>query len=204
MVMRRLILWILFTVSCSALYAQQFPSQLWHDGKIVTINGDTLKGLVKYNLDLNVVQLERKKKIITISAQKLYYFEIFDATVDNFRYFYALPFANDQNYETPMIFEVLHEGKMSLLTREKIVTETVTQYSYYSPNQVLAETLDYDYYFLKEQGKLRRYNQRKHELEKMFMRDKSDQVRKFIKKNRLKYDRKADLVRIVYYYNTLI
>lgn len=202
--MKRTLIWLLLIGSCIQLNAQQFPSNIWHEGKVITIESDTLKGLVKYNLDLNVVQVERKQKIITISAQKLYYFEIFDQTVDNFRYFYALPFANDSNYETPMIFEVLHEGKMSLLTRERIVTETVSQYSYYSPNYVSREMLAYDFYFLREKGQLKKYNQKKNELESSFMRDRSDQVKNFIKKNKLKYDKKADLVRIVYFYNTLI
>jgi len=202
--MNKTLIWIFLSILSVPIYAQQFPSEIWHKGKVVSIESDTLKGNVKYNLQLDIVQVERNDKIITISAQKIYYFEIFDETVDNFRYFYSLPFGNDRNYETPTIFEVLHEGKMSLLTRERVITETVSQYSYYSPNYVSREKLAYDFFFLREKGKLKKYTQKKNELETEFMRDKADQIKKFIKKNKLKYDKKADLVRIVYFYNTLI
>jgi hypothetical protein len=185
--------------------AQQFPSTIWHSGKMVTIEGDTLKGLIKYNLDLDLIQIQvRNGRLKTYSAKKLYYFEIFDETVDNFRYFYSLPFAQDSNYEVPMLFEVIHEGKMSLLSREKIVTETFSQYSYYSPSYVTRQTLGYDFYFLKEGSVLKQYFAKKNELESVFMKDRANEVSEFIKANRLEVDEKADLLRIVYFYNSLI
>ena len=198
---------LFFGIWCvvNSVNAQQFPSAVWHAGKLVTVEDDTIEGDIKYNLDLDLIQINTKSnKIYTLSAKKLHYFEIFDETVDNFRYFYSLPFAKDSNYEVPMLFEVIHEGKMSLLSREKVVTETVTQYSYYSPYNVTRQTLGYDFYFLRQGSVLKQYFGKKNELETVFMRDRAKEVGAFIKKNRLSVDRKGDLLRIVYFYNSMI
>jgi hypothetical protein len=189
-------------------YAQDFPSEYWHVGKVVLMSEDTLYGKIKYDLDNDIIQLEHANVVKTYSAKKIFYFEIFDETVDNYRHFYALPFQVQPNYEVPIIFEVLYEGKLSLLCREEIVTENVQSYNYnpYYYNPIYGNTrmrLTYNYFFLNQKGQISRYSLKKNDLFDFF-KDREQAINKYMKKNNLKHDRMRDLVRITAYYNALV
>jgi hypothetical protein len=97
----------------------------------VSIDGDTIRGQLKYDLQNNAVQVNTRNVMQTYSARKIHYFEIFDETIDSYRHFYALPYSVQANYEVPLIFEVLYEGQLSLLCREEVVTEAAPQYNAY-------------------------------------------------------------------------
>jgi hypothetical protein len=185
--------------------AQSFPSELWHEGKVVLIDKETYKGMVKYDLETDIVQVNNNKTILTFSSKKILYFEIFDQSVDSYRQFYALPYTVSHGYETPILFEVLHEGRpLSLLAREVITTETIPQYSYYygRSNYYSRNKLIYEFYFFNEKSGIRRYSMKKKDLLKM-MQKKSSEVKKFISENNLRVDRRRDLERITAYYNSL-
>ena len=198
-----LIIFLLFYSGIAA--GQNFPSDLWHDGKLVLLEGDTLLGRIKYDLENDLVQINIRNTIQTYSSRKILYFEIFDETVDNYRYFYALPYEVQTNYEIPIIFEVLYEGQLTLLCREIIVTESVPQYSYYYRPQFYSTRarLDYEYYFLDKKGGIEKYTMKKKDLLDV-MRKRSNQVKQYMKKNNLKHDKRSDLFRVVAYYNALL
>ena len=85
-------LFMLIALSTVAI-AQQFPSDLWHEGKIVLLEGDTLKGSIKYDLQQDLLQYSiADQRTTAYSARKVLFFEIYDATVRKYRQFYALPF----------------------------------------------------------------------------------------------------------------
>jgi hypothetical protein len=67
---------------------------LWHDGKIVLASGDTLTGLVKYDLQQDLIQYnaQRGNIVEVYTARKVLFFEIFDTTVDQYRNFFSLPY----------------------------------------------------------------------------------------------------------------
>ena len=60
--------------------AQRFPSELWHAGKVVLLEGDTIKGQIRYSQETDVVELMLKESntAIALTGRKLLYFEIFD------------------------------------------------------------------------------------------------------------------------------
>jgi hypothetical protein len=186
-------------------WGQTYPSQIWHEGKLVLMEGDTIRGQIKYDLENDLVQLNINNTIQTYSARKILFFEIFDQTIDNYRYFYALPYNVQPDYKVPLIFEVLYEGELSLLVREEIVMETAPQYStFYQPTFYSSRTrLDFQFYFLDKTGNIDRYTMKKGDL-LSHMKKKSSQVKQYMKKNNLKHDRKNDLFRIIAYYNALL
>src|SRR5690606_38117799 len=61
----------------SLAQAQDFPSQIWHQGKVFLTTGEIAEGKVKYDLEANVVQVHREG-IETFSATTVDHFEIFD------------------------------------------------------------------------------------------------------------------------------
>jgi len=209
--MRRGLLILLIIHLSFTGFAQDFPSELWHTGKLVLLSEDTIIGKIKYDLQNDAVQINVRNVVKTYSARKILYFEIFDETIDSYRHFYALPYSVQKNYEIPLLFEVLYEGHLSLLCREEIVTEAVPQYNSYpystygsSPysNQKRAR-LNYKYYFLDERTGIQDYNMKKSEL-MAFFKKQQQQVKQYIKKNNLKHDRMRDLVRVTAYYNALL
>ena len=135
---------LVITLSASA---QQFPSDLWHDGKIVLLEGDTLKGSIKYDLQQDLQQYSvAEQRTTAYRARKVLFFEIFDATVRKYRSFYALPFTTTAGYRAPTFFELLAEGKMTLLSRESVEYRTYSSPYYMGSYSRLV--LVYKYYFL--------------------------------------------------------
>jgi len=184
--------------------AQTFPSEIWHEGKLVLNSNDTIKGLIKYDLDNDLIQIGVENVIQTYSSRKIITFQIFDRSIDNYRRFYALPYSVKLNYKVPILFEVLYEGTLSLLARETIVMETVPQYTgTYRSSPYSRQRLAYTYYFLEKGSEIFKYLPKKRELY-YIMRKKSSEIEKFMKKNRLRAEDKNDLIKITSYYNTLI
>lgn len=181
--------------------AQQWPSDLWHEGKIVLVEGDTLKGFIKYDLQQDLIQYNlNDKRTEAFSARKVLFFEIFDTSVRRYRQFFALPFTTATSYRAPVFFELLEEGKLTLLSRESI--EYRTYNSPYYISSYSRQVLVYKYFFLEENGNIFEFSGNKGDLLSL-MGKKSDDVEKYIRTNRLKYDDKYDFARIVAYYNSI-
>lgn len=181
--------------------AQQFPSDLWHEGRIVLLAGDTLRGSVKYDLQQDLVQYGvANERTTAFSARKVLFFEIYDASVRRYRQFFALPFTTTSGYKAPVFFELLEEGKMTLLSRESVEYRTYNSPYYMGSYSRLV--LVYKYFFLDESGNISEFTGNKNDLLNL-MNKKSDEVEKYIKANKLRYEDKYDFARIVAYYNSL-
>lgn len=188
--------------SLNIAVAQEWAFEQWHDGKIVLITGDTLKGNVKYDLQQDLVQYERSKTSPEVfTPRKVLYFEIYDRTVSRYRIFFALPYNATISYKTSIFFELLEEGKLTLLAREAVEYRTFSSPYYFG--SYTREVLVYKYFFLEEDGSIVEFIGNKNDLLSL-MGNKSEDVDKYIRTNRLKFDEKYDLVKIVAYYNSLI
>jgi hypothetical protein len=196
---------VIFFLAASCFFSiegfAQWPSELWHSGKIVLNEGDTLHGLVKYDLQQDILQFSvRDQTADAYSARKVLFFEIFDETVNKYRQFFALPYENSSGYRAPIFFELLSEGKLTLLAREFL------EYKMYSyPNysgSISRLVLTYRFFFLHEDGSIEEFTGDKKDLIDL-MGKKGKQVEKYIRTNRLKFPEKLDFARIVDYYNSL-
>ena len=198
------ILILVFTMVSLSGLCQKFPSQYWHSGHAVLTSGDTLNGEVKYDLENDIIRVNTGSKIHTLSARKIFFFEIFDVTVDTYRQFYVLPFNITEDYKSSLIFEVVFEGQMTLLARESIVNKTSQNRSYYwSGGNYTRQVLDYDFYFLDKKGNITFYTKKKRDLISILS-NRRNEIDKYIRKNSLRVDKKRDLARIVSYYNAII
>lgn len=193
---------LLNMVSVVALHAQ-FSNEVWHEGFLVTTEDDTLRGLIKYDMEANIVQLIiNKSKVQTFSSHKIFYFEIFDKVVKAYRQFYSIPYEVNYNYTIPIIFEVLYEAPLSLLSREAVVQENVPNSSIYWSGTVLQDRMMKTFYFLDKKGNIQLFTGKRSELLTIMAR-KSGDVKNFIKKNNLKTDEVRDLIRITAFYNSI-
>ena len=188
----------------------QFPSEIWHKGNIYLNDGSTLSGLIKYDLDNNLVQLQTET-VDTFTASNVSNFEIYDEILGGIRKFYSLPYAINGQYETPTFFEVLTEGNdIALLCREYIATDTrnmnnnwgpVGMNPMWGPQNFSGHRLAFNYYFFKN-GKFELYSLKRKDLYEMLP-GYDEEIDLFMKKNRLEHDKRGDLLRITAYYNGL-
>ena len=184
-----------------ALRAQDYAFELWHEGKIVLETGDTLKGQVKYDMQNDLLQFESNKRFDSFSARKVLFFEIFDNTVKNYRQFFSLPYSSGGSYRAPVFFELLAEGKLTVLSREYLEMRTYNSGFYYS-NTYTRMVLVHRYYLLKENGDIEEFVGKRVDWLHL-MKTRESEITKYAKANRLNFETKEDLARIVAHYNSL-
>lgn len=210
--MKKSIYILLFVFNLAGyVQAQDFPSQIWHNGKVFLASGEVLMGEVKYDLENNIVNV-KNESIETLGAVAISHFEIFDEYYGGIRTFYTLPYASTSDYKVPMFFEVLVEGEeVTLLCREYITVDNRGMNGWgmrgmymgpmWGPPMMGFNRLAFEYYFLSDKD-IYKYSQKKRELFEI-MDDKSSEVRLYMRKNRLSHDKRGDLLRITSYYNQL-
>lgn len=214
----RIVLILIFAVGISSAFSQvyssypnsssgwgqtTFPSELWHEGKIILESGDTLKGNVKYDLQNDILQYEVAGKLESFSSRKVLFFEIFDKTVKRYRQFYSLPYATSGGYKATVFFELLSEGKLTLLCREALeYRSNVNPYYNYGYGSTTRTVLVNKFFLLNERGIIEPFSGKKNDLIDLMGRQ-SETVEKYIKANKLKADQKYELAEIVNYYNSL-
>ncbi|HEX7014027.1 MAG TPA: hypothetical protein VF191_00850 [Cyclobacteriaceae bacterium] len=199
--MARYFLTAVFLCIAGAASAQKWPFELWHDGKIVLVNGDTLSGRVKYDLMQDLVQFDRSDRPAEVfTPRKVLFFEIYDKTVNRYRSFFALPYNATTGYRTSIFFELVEEGDLTLLAREALEYRTYNSPYYFGSfsRQVLVNK----YFFLEEDGAIVEFEGNRSDLLAL-MGNKAESVEKYMKKNRLRFEEKYDLAQIVAYYNSL-
>jgi hypothetical protein len=192
---------LMMVLSAQLSCAQQWPFEMWHDGKIVLETGDTLRGQVKYDIQQDLVQFNDQQGVTeAFTPRKVLYFEIFDQTINRYRNFYALPYAAAGSYRTLIFFSLLVEGKMTLLSREALEYRTFSSPFYYGSYTRLV--LVYKYFLMEENGMIKEFTGKKGDLLSLMGR-KADEVDRYIKSNRLKIEDRFDFARAVAYYNSL-
>ena len=209
--MRYLICSVFFLTFFSAT-AQRFPSEQWHVGKAVLSSGETVSGNIKYNLD---IQVEVEGRIVTYSANQVNYFSIKPQNDRPLRTFYSLPFRNETGYARPQFFELIKEGKVSLLAREYIGSQiqntntglirSVRFDPFFDPvlgNSVTRFYLAYNLFIVNPKGQITELGNSRKEVINAFDGNHSD-LKKYIKQEKLKMERIADISMLVEYYNKI-
>jgi len=191
---------LVFLLASSLSFAQTFPFDEWHDGKVVLESGDTIKGAIKYSLD-DLLQVRHQNKMESFSARKVLLFEFFDQGYKRYRTFYSLPYSTNGSYKSPVFFEVLTEGKITALSREKVEYRTYSyspfMYGSYNTRKILVNI----YFLLKENGNIQDFSGKRSDWLDL-MGNRSNEVHDYAKDNKLDFDRKYDLKRIIDYYNS--
>ncbi len=196
----RFLFLIFLLVLLKAADAQQFPFEFWHDGKAVLESRDTLKGKIKYDPQNDMIQIERDGRFESFTSRKVIFYEIFDQSLNNYRQFYALPYSQTGNYKTPVFFELLAEGKITLMSKEAVEYRSTNAGFFYG--NITRLVLVHKYFLLREDGKIVQVKGNKNEfIDLMGSRDK--EVREYMKANRLGLERKNEITRVINYYNSL-
>ena len=194
------ILALIFFVSHAA-NAQQWPFEYWHEGKLVLESGDTLKGKIKYDIQTDIIQFDQKGVLQSFTGRKIVFYEIFDVTSSRYRQFYSIPYSPSGGYKTPVFFELLAEGKITLLAREALENKVYSS-GYYAYGPISRVVLVNKYFTLNDKGVVEPFSGSKKDVLSLTD-NRSDEVKRYIKANRLSLDNKYDLARAFEYYNSL-
>lgn len=179
--------------------AQQFSFERWHDGRVVLASGDTLKGTVMYNMMQDIVLYKGADgHEVLYTPKNVLSYEIFDDEVHRYRDFYSLPYPNQTGYKVPTFFELVSEGKLTVLCKES-VEETASPYYY--DNTMRRRFLVFHYFFLKDNGNLDEFSGRKEDLLDL-MGNRAEDVNKYMRRENLQLQRRGDFEKIVAYYNS--
>jgi hypothetical protein len=159
-----------------------------------------LRGILKYDLN-DLLQVKHDNRLESFSARKVLFFEIFDKGYNRYRQFYSLPYALEGQYKTPVFFELLNEGKLTVLTREKVEYRSYSSPFYYYSSYTRLVLVN-NYYLLKENGNIESFVGKKNDWYDI-MGNHADQVHDYAKQNRLNFEDKYQLKTIIDYYNSL-
>ena len=200
------------SIVSTGVKAQQFPSKVWHTGEL-TLNDRTLiKGALKYDFERETVQMQVDETTQTYDASQVLSFVFFDDIFKLKREVYSLPYATQSGYQRPKFFEVIVEGKMTFLVREYMVTQAAANnpsmrqigvYGNLPMNTNSQDYLAFSMYFLKEDGMIRESRAKKKDIISQFDGDHT-QLKKYVKKEKLKLDRLEDIAKLVEFYNNEI
>jgi hypothetical protein len=187
--------------------AQKFSRDYWHQGEIDLGSGETIKGQVKYELERDNLVFQSGNILRSYFAQAVDAWQIVDATNNQIRYFYTLPYSADgpNGYKKPTFFELLVEGNhLTLFSREQIVEKIENVYDpyWFSGRSVRVAVQEENYFFMDKEGNIQDAEDTLDGV-LQFMSDQDKALRKFIKTNELKIERRSDMVQIVNYYNSL-
>jgi hypothetical protein len=199
--------------------AQEFPADQWHKGEATLNDGTIVSGTINYDLERNAIIVNVGERMETYSAQLVMKFSFIQEGDERLRRFFTLPYLSSKGNKTvPMFFEVIVEGKMTLMAREyidQITTGTgrsrynnnygkYNNYNDYPYNRpYVRRFLSYKMFFLDHKGKMTAHTGKKKDVYAVLNESKAD-LKKFVKTNRLKIDKLADVAKLVNHYNTLI
>lgn len=203
-----IIICLILTVGLA--HAQTFSRDLWHDGEVNLFSGETLRGKIKYDLDNNSIQLSSGGVVRSFSSYQVESFQFFDDLQKTPRAFYSLPFKKAGNYESPVFFELLYEGKkLTLLNREVLLQRAVgvmNPWGWWGPRMGMGTTVvQADSYYILDMVKeqvIKPGDQRSDWL--ALMKDFRDEMSEFMRVNKLSVTERKDILKIMAHYDELI
>ncbi len=186
-----------------------FPSEGWHKGTVFLNDGKELSGIIKYDLESDLIHLKLNEQKQILAANQFARFSIFQRDIKKQREFISIPFVNKTGYKRPKLFEAIHySGRgIALLGREFLhissgVRRDQPARMKFRWGRPQIESVKYEFYLLREKNEVVLLRGGRKSIANAFG-QYQEELKKFIKKNRLETDLLEDIVRLVEYYNSL-
>ena len=197
----RFIFLLTFALLPQVQFAQTLPFDLWHEGEVVMAGRDTLKGLVKYDLN-DFIEVRHDNQSEIFAPEKILSFGFFDQSSKRRRQFYSLAYENENGVKKTLLFELLSQGKITLLSREKIERRTSAKNAIGVNAPRIVRVIKNQYFLIQGNGNIEAFLKRPDGLYDL-MGNLVVEVRAYAEKNKLAPDDKYQLKQIVDYYNSL-
>ena len=187
--------------SAFTVKAQEKSFDLWHIGTLYLTDGDSLKGLLKYGSDVDLVQIKAGNKEFAFNYNQIDSFWIIDITDSSRRDFDIYTYKNIEGLERPLPFEMLVSNpKFKILTRE--VVEFVSSGSMMNQGFATTRTINTQYFYL-QGDQLLYFNATKRDILEITS-ARGSQVLNYVRDNKLRFYRKSDIKLIFEFYYKLL
>ena len=216
------LLLLFFSGLCQSSAAQNLNKLEWAKGKIILTNGDTLAGALSYYYKEEIIQVKGKDGITkTFSPVNIDHFQAFNEQKLLFQIFRPYMWSRNPDedaFKTPVFFEIVMEGKYTLIKRSAYVirnSEPIPMYTcwgrYYEPctdNEIYFPNNDSqlallnNYFLLTPENEIIRLRNPKKNLENLY-RDKANTMKAYIRWQKLSYNNPVALTHMVRYFNHL-
>ena len=172
--------------------------ETWHLGELQLIDDSVIEGEFRYDLLTETIQLlNENNKVQTFTTQQVFSLTLYDQEVNGIRNILVLPYINESGYERPKLFEVIVEGKATLLARGYFVKWGDPQH----PMTLSKHAYIFDGMFImNEDGEINKILLQRANVANQFG-DQQAKLKKFMKKERLKLDDLPDVTKLFEYYN---
>lgn len=200
------VLWPMFGFGQELKYG--FPHEGWHQGSVMFNDDKVFEGVIKYDLESDIVHFNVGGEVRVYSAGQIKTFSFFQKDIKKNRVFHSLPFATKNGYKRPKLFELIYEGKMSFLVREFLSVDRYPKSDRPTRRNVVTgvmryESIDYELYLADESGEVIPIKKRRKRVIEA-LGSHEEQVRTFIKQNKLRMSFIEDLTKLMVYYNSLL
>lgn len=186
------------TVSFSGPYlTEEFVGMVFTSSEGTQLSSKAMR----YNAESNTFEILSNGKVEYISGDAINQFEFVDQSEQR-RLFVNTKEFDSNNYVNKGFFEVLEIGRIGVLAHSRIVAKKVYSDDGEGLQSSTSTGVQTDYFFAKNTKLIPVTSFGKKSLSVFDM--YSDQVRSFIKKNRLKFKREKDLVTLARYYAEII
>lgn len=202
------------SLNATAQYRPEIDVQEWPAGKVVLTTGDTIYGPITYHRTQEIVNVHNEDGTISaFSPVNVEYFVAQEQPSNRPYIFRTLMWDLGRDYsdfKKPTFFEQLNQGTLTLVMREAYVrrdSHYASRQGYYNnpnlyPVNNYIDQVNALYYVLLPDGEVVTLRNVRKDLHRLFGK-KSKQVKKFVKKKHLDYNRPHELMAIVNYFNSL-
>lgn len=207
----RSIYFILCFIACHyTLLAQDFEAGVWYEGEVMLNSKAQEKGLIKFDFEDNSIQVKNRNKIQTLFANQFISFSVYESLSDIRRVFFVIPYAENNGYKRPQIFELLFNGKISLVARSTPLYSPTTYpinkrleiYKDFDASTI-TQYVSYELFLVDDDGNVQRLKRNKKAVINAFP-DNKDSLARFIKEKKVVVSRPLEMLELVSYYNELI
>jgi hypothetical protein len=194
---------VLIQINLLAQPKYLFSKDYWHYGEVQMASGKKMPGYIKYQLDDNVISFKNQAQgISTIASSKIKNFTIFDTLTKVNRRFCVLP-VNQREFGTKSaLFEVIYEGTISLVSREKIIDKPYRSTTQPKTVNQTYRGLEDDFYLVNERGKLKKFTNE--QTLALVVKDDLKAIKDFIKSNQLNLQNRKDFATLISHYDQIV
>ena len=194
---------LLMIVVAQITQAAGFPrsSGFWCSGTVVLEDQRVIEGEINYDLKFGAIQVKRNGLVKTYTAENIAHFTLFDAVKHRERQFVAIDHTEDEGYHRKTFFEVISEGKLTILRKSKYVRKPRVTEDARAPHIYMNAVCRHQYYVFRD-NRFSEIDDFKEEILPL-MRDQQQEVSAYIRQCKLKLKRIHEQMRVVALYNQL-
>ncbi|MEO0333979.1 MAG: hypothetical protein AAF223_20280 [Bacteroidota bacterium] len=200
--MKYIICLLFLSITVQLVKAANLPQYgVWCTGKVTLDNDVVLEGKISYDLKFEALQVKTGDLVRTYTAENIVDFEIFDPIKYRHRKYVAVDHSMKEGYKRKTFFEVLSDGKITVLRKSKYVRRPRVTEEFRAPHIYLNAVCRHTYYV---------YHQEKFtEIEDFqtqvmpLMTSYQQEVNNYVQKCRLKLKEIHEQMRVINLYNQL-